>query len=287
MIKNKISIFYLSIILTSITFLISLASLLYQDIYTKRINQITHYELMGQDLVTLVVSSLFLLVIYFMDYNKIKTKIIWLGCLMYIFYIYAYFSFGGITSVFYILYLAIAGLSLFLFFALIIDIARKNMTLNIIDSYPRKTISIYFIISILIVTFIELSELISKTILLQGELNPYYVFYVLDLSFIFPFIIIIAILNYKKVCWGFLLSGVALIKIITILPAVIFNDIFYRIYTGKFIDLGFDVIASVITIIGAIVLYFYLRSIDNNETSGTSHNMGFKLRCRANIKTYL
>ncbi|NLL12448.1 MAG: hypothetical protein GX267_03490 [Fibrobacter sp.] len=64
--------------------------------------------------------------------------------------------------------------------------------------------------------------------------------------------------------WGSFLSGVALVKIITILPAVIFNDVFHRIFTGAFLDIGFSIIASVITAIGIILLILYLKSTSGN-----------------------
>jgi hypothetical protein len=221
---------------------------------------------MGQDIVTFIISVIFIYIIVFKDYRKIKTKITWLGCVLYLFYIYAYFSFGGISSVFYLLYIAITGVTLFLFFFILVDILKNNQLPGATENYPRRAISVFFFVSISIITLIEIQELVSKTILLNAPLNPFYVFYVLDLAIIFPLIVITAILNLRKDNWGYLFSGVSLIKIVTILPAVIFNDIFHRIYVGSFLDLPFDIIALVITIIAAILFGLYMRRIEDDRS---------------------
>lgn len=254
--------YYLALFTTMSALFISLFSLMFRETYTARLNRITEYELMGQDIVTVIISSVFIFTILFMDYKKVKTKIIWLGSFFYLFYIYAYFSFGGISSAFYLLYIAITGLALFLFLFVCVDILKNDQLPTIAENYPRKPISIFFFISIFLITLIEIQELISKTITNVEQLNPFYVFYVLDLAIIFPMIIIVGILNLKKMSWGYLLSGVALIKIMTILPAVIFNDIFHRLYTGSFLDLPFDLIALVITFIASILFILYMQRID-------------------------
>jgi hypothetical protein len=262
--------YYLALITTITTLVLSLFSLTFQNIYAARINRITEYELMGQDIVTAMISAVFLCIILFKDYQKIKIKIVWLGCILYLFYIYAYFSFGGISSVFYLAYIAITGLTLFLFFFILIDIIKNNQLPNIAKNYPRKSMSVFFFISILLIAVIEIQELILKTIVLSEQLNPFYVFYVLDLAIIFPLIVITSVLNLMKADWGYLFSGVALIKIVTILPAVIFNDVFHRLYTGSFLDLPFDIIALVITLIASIFLILYMKRIDDKSISNTS-----------------
>jgi hypothetical protein len=264
--------YYLTLLTTLMTLAIALFSLINQTIYTERINQISKYELMGQDVVTVFISVVFLCIIIFFNFNKIQTKILWLGCLLYQFYIYAYYSFGGVTSVFYLLYIAITGVSLFLFFFILSDIIKIQNYPVAGKKYPRKSLSIFLWLTVLMVTIIELQELVIKTMIDKNALNPFYVFYVLDLSIIFPLITIASILNFKKSAFGYLLSGISLIKIITILPAVIFNDIFHKIYQGHFIDLTFDIIAFFITLIGIIFIVLFLRNIESKDVSGTLYN---------------
>jgi hypothetical protein len=70
-----------------------------------------------------------------------------------------------------------------------------------------------------------------------------------------------------KTGWGYLFSGIALLKIVTILPAVIFIDVFHRLYTGVFLDLPFDIVALVITLIATVFLIFYMRTIKDKSMS--------------------
>jgi hypothetical protein len=259
--KQKNATHYLALITTIAALFLSSFGLVFQNIYTARINRITQYELMGQDIVTAAISAIFIYMILFMDYQTIKTKILWLGCILYLFYIYAYFSFGGITSVFYLLYIAIMGLSVFLFFFILFDIVTNNQLPSATENYPRKSMSAFFLLSISLMAVIEIQELVSKTIILKEQLNPFHVFYVLDLAIVFPMIVMAAVLNLLKTDWGTLFSGLALLKIVTILPAVIFNDVFHRLYTGVFLDLPFDIIALVITLIASIFLNLYMKTI--------------------------
>jgi hypothetical protein len=262
--KRKYKPLYALTLLTAISSIIlALVGLADIEIYTLRINQISKYELLGQDTVTLIISLLFLVFILVKDYNKIKTKIVVLGFLMYVFYIYAYFSLGGVSSIYYLAYIALTGLSLYLIIFTIIEIIRTNNLPVITEKYPVKSISIFLILCISIVGLIEIIELIDKTILNSFEINPFYVFYVLDLAIVFPLIIITALYNLKKSQWGYLFTGISLIKIATILPAVIMNDVFHKVYTGSFIDLTFSIIATIITVCALIFLIIYFKNVQN------------------------
>jgi hypothetical protein len=259
--KGKPIAFYLAIAVSTISLCLSVVSIFFGQLYTERLNAITQFELLGQDVVTAIIAALFIFTILFADYSKVKVKVLWLGLLMYLFYIYAYFAFGGITSIFYLLYIVIAGISLYLFFFILAEIINAKLLPVAKKRYPRIFISVFLILCVGIVASIEIIEIISKTIINKESINPFFVFYVLDLAIVFPFIIISSVLNYLKSSFGYLLSGIALLKVVTILPAVVFNDIFHRIYVGYFLDLTFDIIAVIFTLIGIYLVIRYLRTI--------------------------
>ena len=54
--KERSVIHYLALITTVTALSLSLFGLIFQNIYTARINRITEYELMGQDIVTVIIS---------------------------------------------------------------------------------------------------------------------------------------------------------------------------------------------------------------------------------------
>lgn len=256
-------------ILSIITLLISGFSLFNQQVYAERMNRITLFELQGQDVVTTFISLFLVAFIPFTDLKKAKIRVVVIGCLAYLFYIYAYFSFGVITSIFYFLYIVITGLSFYCIIWMFTKIASDGQIITVSEKYPRKAISIFLFLSIAMVTGIEIRDIMVFTILQNNAINPFYVFYILDLGIVFPGIIISSILNLQRKAWGYLLSGISLIKVSTILPAVLFNDIFHWIATRYFIDLSFDVIALIITMIAVFFLIIYIRTTQDSRFSGT------------------
>jgi hypothetical protein len=256
-------------ILSIITLLISGFSLFNQQVYAERMNRITLFELQGQDVVTTFISLFLVAFIPFTDLKKAKIRVVVIGCLAYLFYIYAYFSFGVITSIFYFLYIVITGLSFYCIIWMFTKIASDGQIITVSEKYPRKAISIFLFLSIAMVTGIEIRDIMVFTILQNNAINPFYVFYILDIGIVFPGIIISSILNLRRKAWGYLLSGISLIKVSTILPAVLFNDIFHWIATRYFIDLSFDVIALIITMIAVFFLIIYIRTTQDSRFSET------------------
>jgi hypothetical protein len=256
-------------ILSIITLLISGFSLFNQQVYAERMNRITLFELQGQDVVTTFISLFLVAFIPFTDLKKAKIRAVVIGCLAYLFYIYAYFSFGVITGIFYFLYIVITGLSFYCIIWMFTKIASDGQIITVSEKYPRKAISIFLFLSIAMVTGIEIRDIMVFTILQNNAINPFYVFYILDIGIVFPGIIISSILNLRRKAWGYLLSGISLIKVSTILPAVLFNDIFHWIATRYFIDLSFDVIALIITMIAVFFLIIYIRTTQDSRFSGT------------------
>ena len=87
-------------------------------------------------------------------------------------------------------------------------------------------------------------------------------FYILDLSIVFPAMIIIAIINLSNKPSSVILSGIVLVKLVTLMPALLFNDIFHFIKNGHFLDISFDIIATVFTLFSFNLLYLFKRGIN-------------------------
>lgn len=263
MIKRS-PLFYLTLAMTLLMLFVSLYGLLNQGIYEQRQNAMTLYELMGQDLVSFIVGVLLLCMLLLTNTSKISSIVVILGCLSYILYVYGYFCFGIVTSIFFFLYIIILLLAFFAFILILVGLQKRTPLFTLKANYPRKSMTIFVIIMISVIGMIEIHDIILKTIIKPGGFRSQDVFYILDLALLFPAIIYCAILNFKKNLWGVLLTGVFLVKTITLLPAVIGSDILHRIGTGKFVDLTFDIIASVITIGFAVFFVLFLRGIEKD-----------------------
>jgi hypothetical protein len=257
---NSKIIFTLLIILSLLCIAVSLTGILKPDIYSNKINTITDSELLGQDTITLIISIVLVFLIFIEKKNKFLV-IINTGFLIYFLYVYLYFSFGLITSKLYILYLLIIGLSLFLFIFRINLIIKNKNGFEILKKYPAKSVSIFFTAIVLMMYIIEVPYLVKISIIENLPIQPYKLYLVLDMAILFPGILIVAYMNFKKYFSGIILSGVILIKIITLMPAIICNDIFHWIKTGFFIDITFDIIALIITLCSLAVLIIYKSGI--------------------------
>jgi hypothetical protein len=252
------------VILLAISLLVILASsmgLFVNDFYLYRLNEITTFEIAGQDIVSLIIGILFLLSVIVS--KKIKLySVITTGFLIYITYTYSYFAFGLITSRFYMLYILIMGLS---FYSLIsILLAAKSEAAVTNPVYRGKIISIYLIVIVVLVGIIDSKDVISNTLFSSKGINTKGSFYILDLAFLFPGMVIAAILNIKGSFIGLLFSGAFLIKTLALMPALILSDYLHYLNNGFFVDFSFDMIALVIMISAIAVYYLYYQGVNKS-----------------------
>jgi len=258
---KKSLLWYLSLLISLLVVFVAAFGFANQSIYAAKLNTITLAELLGQDLVTLLVGfSCLIILLAYQQANKLFA-IAWLGCLTYFTYIYAYFSFSLVSSIFFILYLAIFGLSLFCFAFLLAGMNRCSDWLIVNPLYPRRALSVFFVAVVMIMLGIELPYMVQTTIVAGSSLKLFDAFYSLDLAIVFPAMIIAAVLNWRKKTSGHVLTGIILVKVITIMPALLLNDVFHWLQTGRFIDLTFDFIALAFTVCAGIFLFAYKRGI--------------------------
>lgn len=257
---KKQVLFILSLVDIALILFVSLYGMLASGLYENRLNSISTGGLLGQDIIILLV-ALFSLPLAFQARNNSKARIALLGCLSYFIYLYAYMSFGIINSIFTLLYFLIQALSIYLFIFMLLDYQTKKTVIKVKKKFPGKPIAIFFIIIIAIVTAMELKDLITLTIIEQKPYTNYQAFIILDLCLLFPAMIISAIMTLKKKSWGYLLSGIFLIKTLTLMPAIILSDILYWKQSGEWMDLGFTIMASVITMITALFTAWYFKNI--------------------------
>ena len=260
--KNKFhSIQLVSFLIPLFVIIVSLIGILNQPIYDARLNTITSSELLGQDCVSLIIGIL-LLGCLLLEKHSFFLRVVNLGMLSYFMYIYSYYCFSIISSFLFILYIVIFGLSLFIFIYRLSALIKENSLINTNSHYPRKSLSYFFIIAVLIMLIKELPYLVETTIIKNKSIIPFDAFYILDLSFVFPAMIIIAIMNLLQKPACVILSGIVLVKLITLMPALLFNDLFHFMQEGYFIDFSFVIIASVFTLFSLMLLYLYRRGIN-------------------------
>jgi hypothetical protein len=249
------------VVLIVISLLVILASsmgIFVNDFYLHRMNEITTFEIAGQDIVSLIIGTLFLFVVIVPKKIKLYSVVI-TGFLIYTTYIYSYFAFGLINSRIYMIYILIMGLSFYSLLSILL--AAKNEVAVTNPAYPGKTISIYLIVIVALVGIIDSKDVISNTLFSTKGINTQGSFYMLDLAFLFPGMVIAAILNIRGSFIGLLFSGAFLIKTIVLMPALILSDYLHYLNNGFFVDFSFDMIALVIMMSAIAVYCLYYRAV--------------------------
>jgi len=231
-----------------------------QDIYNELLltGAITKFLVFGsivQDIISIPASVLLIILsIAFIRKHDRKMLIIILGLTAYFFYGYGLYTIQGQYTSIYFIYLAILGLSIYsIIFGII------GLVSNINHVYLPKSICYSIGIFIAIILLVLIPAWIGRMTpdIISRVPGDVYGVFILDLSVVFPALAIIALKVIKGNNKGYLLAGVALVKVFTLCLSVALGEWLKPVY-GFPQDLAMILIFSFLTIISAIlgVLYF-------------------------------
>lgn len=252
-------------LLSVITLATALTGLFFPVIYQGRLNLISLPELAGQDTISTAIALILLLRMALPSRKNTLSRITTGGLLLYILYVYGYMLFTFTSIPMTLVYMIISGLTLFSLIFLISGCRGSVSQLCTENHYPRRSISVFFFIITGLVAVMEIRDLVTHTLFSTEGIPIKQSFVYLDLCFLFPAMIMAGIWNWKKQSWGVLLTGMFLIKTVTLMPAIALSDVYYYIDTGSFLDSGFDILAAVITLISALFLVLYYRNISFSQ----------------------
>jgi hypothetical protein len=220
---------------------------------------------LGQDLVTLVVGIPLLVAgILLSQRGSLRGQLLLAGSLGYFLYTYAAMSFLTAFNELFLVYVILFSLSLF---GLILAISHLNpdeIKRRASDRFPRRSIITFFIIVALFLTFAWLSLVVPAMI--NGTPPPglesaiTMVIQALDLAVIVPTSLITAILLMKRQPWGYALSSVVLLKILT-MGAALMAMIISQVMAGVAVDPVTSVLFFLISISGIVLAILTLGSI--------------------------
>ncbi len=219
----------------------------------------------GQDIVTLLV-GLPLLVYAMLRARKgaMRGKLLLTGGLAYFLYTYASMSFLTAFNAFFLVYVALFSLSLFAFILALMALNPAEVAAHIGERFPRRAITAYFLV---VASFLALAWLglvvppmLSGTAPAGLESATSMVIQVLDLGVIVPTAILTALLLRKGNAWGYTLSLVVLLKILT-MGAALISMIAVQLLSGVVVDPVVTVGFGVISLSGIILAAMTLRTI--------------------------
>ncbi|BBB47211.1 hypothetical protein [Pelolinea submarina] len=221
----------------------------------------------GQDIVTLLV-GIPLLVYAMLRTRKdaMRGKLLLTGGLAYFLYTYASMSFLTAFNAFFLVYVALFSLSLFAFILALMALDPAEVAAHIGERFPRRAITTYFLV---VAAFLALAWLglvvppmLTGTAPAGLESAITMVIQALDLGVIVPTAILTALLLRKGNAWGYTLSLVVLLKILT-MGAALISMIIVQLLSGVAVDPVVTAGFGVISLSGIILAAMTLRTIND------------------------
>jgi hypothetical protein len=165
----------------------------------------------------------------------------------------------------FLVYVALFSLSLFGFILSLSNLDVDEVARHIADGFPRRAVASYFIIVAIFLTLAWLGLVASPSLTwtpppagLESAITM--VIQALDLGVIVPTSLITAILLLKKQAWGYVLSSVMLLKILT-MGAALIAMIIGQILAGIQIDPIISIIFVLISLSGILLGVMTLKNI--------------------------
>ena len=252
---DKKIIYINSIIIAVLAIISTISGLFWNGLYKHNTISVIA-QMMGQDLITLViVVPLLLISLYFIYTNSLKGRLIWMGILFYFIYTYAAMSFLASYNQLFLVYVAIFSISVYTFLGELVSLDVSTIKKSFKPGVTIKVSAVFLIIVGLMLSGLWLNMIIDS--LLTGTapaaLGSYttLVIQALDLGIVVPAAILSGILLLKNNDWGYTLASVFLIKGFLLGTAIISMMLF--------------MIINLVTVpIGEMIL-FYIHNINGNS----------------------
>ena len=238
-------------------------------------------QMMGQDLITLVIGIPILLCsLYLIRRNSLKGQLIWMGTLFYFLYSYASMSFLASYNQLFLIYVALFSTSLYTFAYGLLSLDVKTIKNSVSPGITIKIAGIFTIFMGAMLALMWLSMIISS--LLSGNapagLESYttLVIQALDLGVLFPATIIGGSLLLKGNAWGYALISILIIKA-SLLGTAVLSMIVFMAKSGVSVALG-EVMFFIIATAGGIIISTAFYNKIKGMADPVNDNSEFKVK---------
>jgi hypothetical protein len=264
---NKKIIYINSITIAILAVIATLSGLFWKSLYKNDTISITA-QMMGQDLITLLLCvPILLLSIYLIYKNSLRGQLLWMGALFYFLYSYVSMSFLASYNQLFLVYVAIFSVSLYTFVYGLLSLDPKTIKSRFSSGSTIKIAGIFTIFMAALLSFMWLSMIIQSLIsgIAPASLESYTTMGIqaLDLGVLAPAAIITGILLLKGKAWGYALMPIMIVKM-SLLGTAILSMIYFMLETGVNVVWEQTLFFTVATVGGIIIaLAFY------NKIGGT------------------
>ena len=219
-----------------------------------------------QDLVSLLGAPVLVAAMIWTRRGSRRAFVVWCGVLVYTVYYYAFYVFGFTYTVLYPLYLALLGLGVYSLIGLLAGANLQTFATGVDAKMPVRTLAVILLIALL---FVPLwGSMLAQDIRAQQPRVTALVF-VLDLCFLLPAIAIAAVQLWQRRPFGYLLSGILLIK-----AAV--SGILLAVSTLWAAELGMPLAVEelgmylFLTVAGSGGVFFYMRHLHETPAAAAA-----------------
>lgn len=162
-----------------------------------------------QDFVSLLAAPLLIAAMVYTGRGSVRAFVLWAGLMVYAGYYYAFFCFGFAYTLYYPLYLAIMGLSLYSLLGLLHGANVQAFAGHVDGHMPARFLSLVLAMPLLLTPLWLMG--IVKGISTQ-QMGAADLVFVLDLAFLIPAMTFAAVQMWRRRPAGYLLGGVLLVK---------------------------------------------------------------------------
>ncbi len=222
----------LSILVGILVLIACLTALIWDGLYADEATSGTAQAL-GQDWVTTVwVIPLYAVVLYYLQRGSLRARLAWIGLLVYFLYTYLAYAVLMVYNEMFLVYVAAYSLSLVLLITGISSLNLEALPEQFSDKTPRRGVGIFGLVAAAFLAFLWLGDIIPSLISgqpparINDTVTDSLVIQAMDLGLIVPIAVIggIALLRGKPL--GYLLSGIILMKVVSLGTALIAMVIF-------------------------------------------------------------
>jgi hypothetical protein len=252
----------LSMIGVFIAVLLAIAAgsgLFFSGIYDPYVKGQMFPMLLGQDTVSLLSIPILLNAIFLTRRKAVFGPVLWSGILLYVTYAYALLAFGAVYTCWFLLYIALMGLSVYstIFLASTIDLEIYREKLAASGSVKAKGI---YLISLGTVVGIVWILILLRTMIASQPIVGINTVYVLDLTILLPACILVGIQQLRHMAWSYFLAEVLLVKAVTLGLAIILGNLF-AIASGWPVNIGLFGMFALFTVMAGGFLFMDIRTL--------------------------
>jgi hypothetical protein len=277
---------WLSVLIVVLGLPVHLAGLLVPTIY--RDPAVLLPQNLGTDLVTLLVGlPLLAASTVAMRAGSLRARILWLGALGLLVYVYGMYALGVRWNELFLVYVALFGLSLFALIIGLVSTDAARIRAGFVTRAPVRSVAAYLIVIAVMVAAMWLAEEVGA--LLRGTVPPTVlqfeaptnIVHVFDLGLVLPAMTLAALMLLRDQAWGYVLAGMMLVKATSIGLWVV-AMIWFSAQRGFAAPAPYTWFFVLLTVAGGMLSWRYLRAL-TRAPDGVSRNAPLTLT-RATIR---